>query len=102
MKHTPNSALPSTSTKIRIPDHIAFDVVFNNNQLHARINAETPAKATIWLTNILGQPVAAIVSNGTVNVGQNDFFFNMSNLPRGGYICTYYDGNRTLSQKIIW
>jgi hypothetical protein len=102
MKHTPNVPSPPSSITRRLPDHIAFDVIVNNGQLQTRINAETPAKATIWLTNMLGQTVATVVSNGTVNVGQNDFYFNLSNLQKGAYICTYFDGNRHLSRKIVW
>ena len=101
MKHMPNVPSNPTSTADRIPDHIAFDVVVTNQQLHARINAETPSKATIWLTNMLGQPVGTIASNNPVNTGQNDFYFDLSNLPKGVYICTCFDGNRTLSRKIV-
>jgi hypothetical protein len=79
-----------------------FDVMIQNGQLRIQINAETPSKATIRLVNSIGQPVAAIASNNTVNIGQNDFYFDMSNLPKGLYICTFFDGERTLSQKVVW
>jgi hypothetical protein len=95
----PTSVTPPV---VSLPDHILFDVVVNNGQLHARINADTYGKATIRLHNTLGQPVATIASNNTVNEGQNDFYFDMSNLPKGVYICTYFDGNRQLARKIIW
>jgi hypothetical protein len=93
----------STSTTPQIiPDHILFDVIVNNGQLHARINANNPGKATVRLFNTLGQPVATIASNNTIHAGQNDFYFDLFNLPRGVYICTYFDGNRQLSRKIVW
>jgi hypothetical protein len=101
MNHTPNVPHP-VSTARRLPDHIVFDAVVNNGLLQARINAETPAKATVWLTNMLGQAVATVASNAAVNAGQNDFYFNLSNLPKGTYVCTYFDGNRHLSRKFVW
>ncbi|MCL2028287.1 MAG: C25 family cysteine peptidase [Bacteroidales bacterium] len=104
MKNTPNVPdPPPASIAVRsIPDHIAFDVVVNQGQLHARINAETPMRVTISLVNTVGQPVATIASNNAVNVGQNDFYFDLTHLPQGVYICTFYDGNRILSRKIVW
>jgi hypothetical protein len=101
MKHTP-SIPTSIVVNDPLPDHIAFDVILRNGQLQARINAETPSKATIQLVNVQGQTVATIASNSTINIGQNDFYFDMFNLPRGVYICTFFDGNRVLSRKIIW
>jgi hypothetical protein len=86
-----------------LPKQTGFDVMISRSgQLHVQINTETPLKATIRLTNSVGQPVRMIVSNETLNVGQNDFYFDMNRLPKGAYICTYSDGNRTLSQKIVW
>ncbi|MDR1951102.1 MAG: C25 family cysteine peptidase [Bacteroidales bacterium] len=92
----------STSISNPVFDQTVFEVIVKNNQLQARINAENPARATIWLVNILGQKIATIISNGAINVGQNDFYFDLSNVPRGTYICTYFNGNRQFSQKIVW
>jgi len=94
---------PPTSTAMRLPeDHMAFDVFLRNEQLHIHIDAETPSRATIRLINMLGQHAATIFSNGIVNVGQNEFYFDLSNLPRGVYVCTYFDGVRAVSRKIVW
>jgi hypothetical protein len=101
MKNTPYIPIPNSIAR-QIPDHIAFDVVLRNGQLHVRINAETPSKAVINLVNTQGQPVAVIASNSPINIGQNDFYFDMFNLPRGVYICTFFDGNRMVSRKVVW
>ncbi|MCL2682817.1 MAG: C25 family cysteine peptidase, partial [Bacteroidales bacterium] len=73
--------VPSVSIipPIILPDHIRFDIVVNNGHLQARINAETPGKATIRLFNMLGQPVGLVCNNSAVHVGQNDFYFDLSN-----------------------
>lgn len=98
MKNTPES---TAVTSPALPDHIAFDVVVADGFLHARIHAEKPGKATIRLVNMLGQNMATVVSNGIVGTGQNDFYFNLSNLPKGTYVCTYFNGTQIQSRKII-
>jgi hypothetical protein len=86
-----------------LPEQAGFDVMIRGNgQLHAQINAKTPSRATIRLVNLLGHSVGTIVSNGAVNAGQNDFYFDMNHLPKGLYICTYFDGHRAVSQKVVW
>ena len=94
---------PPSSTVRRLPkDDMAFDVFVRNEQLHIHIEAETPSRATIRLVNMLGQHAATILSNGIVSVGKNEFYFDLSTLPKGVYVCTYFDGVRAVSRKIVW
>jgi hypothetical protein len=92
-----------TSIASPLSEQVGFDVMIRGNgQLHVQINTETPIQATIRLSNAGGQPVRMIASNKTLNAGKNDFYFDMSHLPRGIYICTFFDGKRMISQKIVW
>ncbi len=90
----------SANNPTRLDDK-TFDVMVNNGQLHARIYAEKPGKATIRLFNLLGQPVSMIASNGNVNTGHNNFYCNLSNLPQGIYVCVYFDGIQSRTRKIM-
>jgi hypothetical protein len=93
---------PATSTVRRLPkDDMVFDVFVRNEQLHIHIEAETPSRVTIRLVNMLGQPVAS-TGSATIKVGRNEFQIDLLNLPRGVYICTYFDGIRVVSRKIVW
>ena len=93
---------PATSTAMRLPkDDMAFDVFVRNEQLHIQIEAKTPSRATIRLVNMLGQQVAS-TGSATIKVGRNEFQLDLFNLPRGVYVCTYFDGVRAVSRKTVW
>ena len=94
---------PPTSTEVRSFDDVGFDVFLRNDgQLHVRIETETSSNVTILLTNTLGQTVK--VKRGLqLRAGEpNDFYFDVSNFPRGLYICTVLTGNRVVSRKFVW
>jgi hypothetical protein len=71
------------------------------NKFYAVFTISQNAKATLQLTDMLGQELITELNNGTIVSGNYIIPFDCGSLAKGLYLCNFIENGRTIATKKI-